>query len=90
MICNIYLQAESDSRKRKESVDKVCKTLDVTNILEPSTDKTTKKSRLQRFNPVSSCDSERETQSFVLFYTKSRLLEYEENIPGNGRFVSKC
>ena len=47
MICNIYLQAESDSRKRKESVDKVCKTLDVTNILKPSTDK---KSRLERFN----------------------------------------
>ena len=50
MICNIYLQAESDSRKRKESVDKVCKTLDVTNILKPSTDKNDKKSRLERFN----------------------------------------
>ena len=50
VICNIYLQAESDSRKRKESVNKVCKTLDVTNILEPSTDKNDKKSRLERFN----------------------------------------
>lgn len=43
-------KAEIDSRKRKESVDKVCRKLNVTKVLEPPENRRDRKKLLQRFN----------------------------------------
>ncbi|CAB4002915.1 carbohydrate sulfotransferase 14 [Paramuricea clavata] len=47
---SLDVEAEKDSKKRKESVNKVCQKINVINVLEPPTNRRDRKSALQRFN----------------------------------------
>ena len=50
MTFQFFFQAEKDSKKRKESINKVCQRLETVNVLEPPADRRDRKKKLQRFN----------------------------------------
>ena len=46
---NLFLQAEKDSKKRLESINRVCRRRNVTNLLEPLTDRRDREKARRRF-----------------------------------------